>query len=365
MKILCVIDSLGSGGAQRQIVELALGFHDYGHEVVFLTYSPESFYSSYLKNAGISIIFIAGDSYIRRFLKMRYFIRKGRFNAVLSFLEASNFICELSGFPFKKWNLVVGERSSNPNIRKSLKLIVYRWFHLTADFVVANSHANMQIVKFVNPLLSTSKCRIIYNIVDFNNWGPPVNYSPRKSGKLKLVIAASHKRMKNLNGLITAISLLSPDEKSRLEVEWYGDKITAPYFDNSLTEAREIMRNFHLDDIISFYPATKDLNLKIRQADVVGLFSFYEGLPNAVCEGMACAKTVICSAVSDMTSILSYDKNLIFQPDNITSIQNTLKYIISLTNQQLISIGQINEKIAKEKFDKDLIVNKYLDLLSV
>lgn len=28
MKILCVIDSLGSGGAQRQLVNLALAFKD-------------------------------------------------------------------------------------------------------------------------------------------------------------------------------------------------------------------------------------------------------------------------------------------------------------------------------------------------
>ena len=38
MKILCVIDSLGSGGAQRQLVGLAIGFKERGHEVSFLVY---------------------------------------------------------------------------------------------------------------------------------------------------------------------------------------------------------------------------------------------------------------------------------------------------------------------------------------
>ena len=34
MRILCVIDSLGSGGAQRQMVNLAVGFKSKGHQVV-------------------------------------------------------------------------------------------------------------------------------------------------------------------------------------------------------------------------------------------------------------------------------------------------------------------------------------------
>lgn len=34
MKILCVIDSLGSGGAQRQLVSLAKGFKEKGNEVL-------------------------------------------------------------------------------------------------------------------------------------------------------------------------------------------------------------------------------------------------------------------------------------------------------------------------------------------
>ncbi len=365
MRILCVIDNLGSGGAQRQLVELALGFRGSGHEVVFLTYRPESFYYTDLKNAGISISCIMSNNYIKRFLKMRRFIRKGCYNTVISFLEGSNFICEVAGFPYRKWKLIVGERSANPNILKSYKLIIYRWFHICADYVVANSYANMQIVNSVNPLLSSSKCKIIYNIVDFGYWKPTIDYVPRKNGKLKLVVAASHLKLKNLNGLVVAISLLSQNERSLLEVEWYGDRIYEPFFDNSLTQAKQKIKQYQLEDIISFYPATKDLNLKIQQADVVGLFSFYEGFPNVVCEGMGCAKPIICSSVSDIPSILSYDENLVFCPESVESIRNTLSYIIGISNQQLISIGQINEKIANDHFNKNIIINKYLDLFSL
>jgi glycosyltransferase involved in cell wall biosynthesis len=363
MKILCVIDNLGSGGSQRQLVGIALGFRDSGHEVDFLTYHSELFYESDLRNSGIEITNIKSYNYLERFIKMRHFIRERRYNSVISFLDASNFICELAGFPYKNWKLVVGERSADPNIIKSFIRIIERWFHLSADFVVANSHANMQIVKSINPFLTSSKCKVIYNFVDFNYFHPAIEYVPRKNGKLKLIVVASHQMLKNLNGLIEAIAMLSQEERSTLEIEWYGDRIYEPFFDNSLIEAKQKIKFYKLEEIISFYPATKDLNLKIQQADVVGLFSFYEGFPNAVCEGMACAKPIICSAISDIPSILSYDKNLLFGPQSIESIRNTLIYIIGLTNNQLIAIGKINEKIAKDRFKKETIINQYLELI--
>jgi glycosyltransferase involved in cell wall biosynthesis len=365
MKILCVIDDLGSGGAQRQLVELGLGFRSAGHEVNFLTYYPESFYYTDLKNAKISVTCINCTNYLQRFIKMRYFIRHGNYNAVISFLEAANFICELSGFPRRKWKLIVGERSANPNIVKSIKLKIYRWFHLFADYVVANSNSNMQIVKSINHFLPGSKCKIIYNIIDFKNWNPAISYVPRRNRKLKLLIAARHQGLKNLIGLVEAIALLSENERSLIEIEWYGDRIDEPYVDSSFMEAKELINKYQLEKVISFYPATKDLNLKIQQADVIGLFSFYEGFPNTICEGMACAKTVICSAVSDIPLLLSYDKNVIFNPEKVESIRDTLSYVLSLSDDQLIIIGQLNLKLAKEKFNSNIIINEYLDLLKL
>src|SRR5690606_7473545 len=119
MKILCVIDSLGSGGSQRQLVELAKGFKEKGHEVSFLTYHNINFFIPELDNHKITVNTIIEPNYIKRLLKIRKAIRNHQPEAVLSFLEAANFITTLSGVPYRKWKLVVGERSANPAILKS------------------------------------------------------------------------------------------------------------------------------------------------------------------------------------------------------------------------------------------------------
>lgn len=359
MKILCVIDYLGSGGAQRQLVELALGFKERGHEVFFLTYHQNTFYNSILEKDGIPITCIEESSYLKRLLKMRRFIRQGKYDAVLSFLEAANLICEVSGLPSRKWKLVVGERSANPNILNSPKLKIYRWFHLFADYIVANSHSNIKIVRSINFLLPDSKCKAIYNLVNFDRWKPSSVYTPRKEGKFKLIITAGHRYLKNLNGLVEALTMLSTAERSRLIVEWYGDSD-----DNSLFDAMIKIKKNHLEEVFLFYPATHEITRKVQEADAVGLFSFYEGFPNTICEGMACGKPVICSAVSDIPIFLNLSDKLLCDPSDHRSIRDAIIHLLSLNNEQLVTIGKQNLAIAKKKFDTEFIVTSYLELLS-
>lgn len=153
MKTLCVIDSLESGRAQRQLVNLAISFKDMGHEVSFLVYHSESFYSKELLLADIPIITVIEPSSLERIFRIRSIIRKSQYDAILPFLESPNLICELASFPTKNWKLVMGERSADPKIKTSFKLRAYRIFHLIADAVVTNSYTNVDLVKQVNPLL--------------------------------------------------------------------------------------------------------------------------------------------------------------------------------------------------------------------
>jgi len=358
MKILCVIDSLCQGGAQRQLVELAIGFSENGHNVSFLIYQQIPFFNHFLEEAGIPINYIQEPRYFRRFLKIRSFIRKGKFDSVLSFLESPNFYCELSGFPYRKWKLVVGERSANPMITKSLKLIIFRWFHFFADYVVANSFSNINIVKSINPLLPKSKGKVIYNSVNFEKWKPRPDYIPRKSGKLKLIVASAHRYLKNLDGLLEALKMLSAAELSNLLIEWYGVSK-----DTSMSEALQKIQEYDLGDVISLLPATSQINRITQDADIVGLFSFYEGFPNAICEGMACSKPVVCSTISDIPYFLSNNSELLFDPKDYNSICKTLRYIINLSNEELLKIGAENYESAQLHFEKGLITDQYLKLL--
>lgn len=363
MKILCVIDSLCFGGAQRQLVELAIAFKEKGHNVSFLTYHQIPFFNSVVEAHDIPIFCITEPNYLIRLIKMRRYIRRGNYDALLSFLEGANFISEFAGLPFRKWSLVVGERSANPKILKSVKLIFYRWFHFFATYVVANSYTNMNLVRSANPLLPNSKCRIIYNTVDFSRFIPSNNFEFRRNHKLSLVIAARIQFEKNFTGLLEALSLLDKDELQMIKIDWYGEYDLQPNANTLLKESLKKIENYNYNDIITFHKATHHISKIIQDADAVGLFSFYEGFPNVICEAMACAKPVICTKVSDISNFLSHEPGLLCDPKDPHSIKESLRYLIHLKDNQLREIGNKNREIALQKFEKETIVFKYLNLL--
>lgn len=363
MKILCVIDSLCSGGSQRQIVELALGFKELGHDVAFLTYHNIVFFDTVLITVGIPITCIEEPNYFRRTVRMRRFIRDGNFDGVVAFLEGPSFICEVSGFPHRKWKLAVSEGSANPAIYRSARHIAYRWFHFFTDYVVANSYANMNIVRTVNPFLRSSKCKVVYNIIDFDFWKPLQTYIPRKDGILRILVAARHQYLKNLNGLIDAVTLLSNEEQQHIRIDWYGDWVREPYYDGSFPEGIDKVHRLNLDHVFSFYPAFHPVIEKMQMADAIGLFSYYEGFPNVVCEGMALAKPIICTAVSDTPSLLSYDPMVLSDPAHPETIARSIRYLLHMEERQFVDIGQHNLQIARQYFEKEKNVMGYLELL--
>lgn len=359
MKILCVIDSLGSGGAQRQLVELGKGFKEIGHEVSFLVYHPQDFYWEELRKAHIKITYIEELNYFKRLLKMRRFIRAGNFDAVLSFLEAANFISTFAGFPYRKWKLVVGERSANPNIFKSFKLRFYRWMHMFTDYVVANSTENIDIVKRISPFINKGKFKVIYNTIDFSKW-IRVKREKINDEVFNLVVASRHQYLKNLKGLIYAVDKLSIQDKKKLVINWYGEERK----DSSLKEGQKLIEKLNLQDNFIFFPATNDIIKKKIEADAIGIFSLYEGFPNTICEGMALGKPVISSDVSDISLFLNYNPKLICDPKSSESIKESLEYLLSLNSSQLNKIGEQNYTIAFKSFEKSKIVQSYLNLLA-
>ncbi|NVK04808.1 MAG: glycosyltransferase family 4 protein [Flavobacteriia bacterium] len=351
------IDSLGSGGAQRQLVQLAKGFQENGHEVEFLVYHDLNFFSSEVEALSIPIHLVSSNSSWKRVWKIRRFIRQGGYNVILSFLEVPNLLNVLSSLPFKNYKTYVGERSANPAIKTSFKKKLVRWPLILADGIVANSYSNVELLNSSVPFLSTSKQSVIYNSIDMSLWNPPIDYK-FSAEKIQLIVAASHQYLKNASGLIQALQLLG-DERERITIKWYGEE--SP--DNSFKEALELRDELNLQSCIEFHPATREIQSVMMQADAVGLFSHYEGFPNVICEAMSLAKPVLVSNISDMPRLLGEEHPLTFNPSDPSSIAKSIKFMLSMTESELREEGQKNRSLAEMHFDKTQVVRQYLDLM--
>ena len=363
MKILCFVDELGSGGAQRQLITMAKGLLRRGHEVRFLIYHPGGHFLPELEAAKIACVCIPKTGRVRRVLKVRRVLREGRQDVVLAFLEAPSLYAELAGLPFRKWGLVVGERSAHPETGTGWRRWL-RWPHRFADAVVANSHTNRQMLEQAWPALRP-RLHTIYNALDLNRFYPlPV---PRDgadpNSPLRMVVVASYQRLKNMMGLAQALELLHQGGGKAIVVDWYGGTAPDP---EPLREAAAFIQAHGLTSTLRLHPPIREVEAEYQRADMVGLFSQYEGLPNVVCEGMACGKPIVMSDVCDARHLVEDGKNgLLCDPRSPASIAKAIRRMASLDPDQRLRMGLDSRRRAEALFDPEVCLGRYEQILEL
>ncbi len=361
--ILFFIDDLLPCGAQRQMVNLAIELVKLDYKITFLVYRKGDFYDAMLHQNGIEIKRVnLNYGYMKRFFTCRSFIRKGNFDVVLAFLEGPCMFASLASFPYRKWRLVLGERSANPTMLTSLKQKVYRFLHFTADAVVANSHKNIEMLLSINPLIKKQKTSVIYNLYDVKQFEQKEKYDYLSQDKFVLTIASNFRYWKNFDGLIEAVNLLDDRYKDRLQINWYG--FSFEEVDDSKKKGEQKIKEYKLNDVFNLFPPTKSILEKMHNSDAVGLFSHFEGLSNTICEAMALGKPIITTRVSD-NHLLLKDNETAFLCDSNSSvdISRALKKLLDCSKEELAIMGKKNKVFFESKFDKNVIIDKYLNIL--
>ena len=358
MNVLLFIDNLGSGGAQRQIVNLAILFKNEGHNVKILVYGEQDFFAKKLIDNNIEIVKIVEKKYLNRILKIRKFIKKGWQDVLISFLDVPNFIACFSAIGKKKWKLITNERSCTEYTFLGIKNKIFKWFEKFADYKVCNSIAGKTLwLKYYPKMIN--KIDVIYNYVDLN-----INFTEneiRENEKIVITVAASYQKIKNILNVIEAVNLLKDEDKSKILINWYGNKEVTTGNTLVYKKAMNLINKYSLGETIKLYDATKDIYNKMIESDFVGLFSEYEGLPNTICEAISLGKPIIMTPVSDF-DVLVDGNGVLCSGFDCESITVALNEILNIPSNQLILMRENSKNIAEKLFNKNTILEKWLKL---
>ena len=357
MKILVLLEGLGSGGAERQACALAGEFNRRGHQVRVATYHRDDFYRALLEQEHVEHCLLGGHGKLSWASSVHRFLRTNAQDVVLAFLEGPSAYAELAGLPRRAWGLVVSERVARQRNRFDLKL----WLHGLADYVVANSHSSRLIIERRCPRL-TPKLVTIYNAVRAADYRVTENAS-QDPGETRLVVAARFAEQKNVIGLIRALEEYgSRGTPFPAVVDWYGDQTGEPWV---IEEARREIKRLGLEGALNLYSPTHRIHEAMSEADAVLLPSFYEGLPNAVCEGMALGKPILMSAVCDAGNLVKEGVNgFLFDPHSPGSIADAIRRFAGLSPEEKVRLGRASRARAEELFDVNTVVARYLRVLA-
>ena len=354
-KILVFIDSLGSGGAQRRSVNIAVLLKNRGYNVSFLVYHDDMFFAGKLHDNNIPVTIIKGVNYLDRIIKIRTYLNKIDVDVVISFMETPNFIACVSKIGHKKWALITTESSAKMSTFLSKKNKFYNLFHRLSDVKVCNSFNALRMWEKYYPQYADSY-KVIYNpvMIDKDLLKECRSLDHKKK---EIIVAASYQELKNPIRLIEALNRLNSFERQLIHIDWYGRRDTIIY-----TECLNLIERDHLEDTISFHGESRDIYSIMKESHCVALFSTVEGMPNTICEGITLGKIILMSKVSDY-DVLVNGNGFLCDPFSVDSICETLKKFIYLGTQEMGEMMNRSEELSK-LFEPDNIMDDWEKIIN-
>lgn len=356
MKIYLFTDCLGPGGAQRQLVGLAVMLKEYGYDIRVCTYYCDNFYKNYLDENGVQndIIPNAAHTKKRIFAVWNYF-RREQPDWVVAYQETPSLvscIVRVLGCNFK---LLVSERNTTQNYTFSTKL---RFFlYRVADAIVPNSYTQESFMLSCHSWMKY-KLKTITNYVDLDKFRFVRHI---RHDVPEILVVASLKHSKNPTGFIEACSILKT-KGLKFHVSWYGIVAELPeYVDlcNNLIEKK------NLQSFFSIHNKTTEIEKKYQEADYFCLPSFFEGTPNVICEAMSVGLPIICSNVCDNPFYVTKGVNgFLFDPESPQDIAEKLEESLCLSFDNYNKFCEASRQIAEDKLNKELFIKKYLRIIN-
>lgn len=358
MRILCVIENLNAGGAQRQLVNLACGLKRRGHHVEFFTYRPQDFFKPELDQADIPThLFLKTNRFsLVPVWKLRRLIRDGDFDVVLAFLETSVVYAEMACIGIPGVRVIASERNSVMDGDVSVSRLVRSCLHLLARSVVVNSYAHSAWMAARFPFLR-SRLVTIWNGVDTEVFHPA--NTGYRSGTLKLLGVGRITPQKNLPALVHAIAQCR-QKNLQVTIDWVGESDDQAYHRKVLSA----IEDHRVGSIWHWLGVRKDIPALLLQYDALILPSLWEGLPNVVCEALAAGLPALVSDISDNARLVQDGMTgLIFDPKQPDAIAHAISQFAAIDQDARASFGRAARAFAEKELSLATYVNAFERLL--
>lgn len=357
MKLALVISSLGPGGAEKVLTELANCWVEQDHDVSLITLSGEEDTPFYPLNSRVHLIRLGvmsseGDGIFQRLIdimtrirRLRQAIKNLQPNRVLSFVDITN-LTTLMACVGLKMPVVVSERTHPtyhplPKIYVAFRHIIYPF---AASVVVQTASA-------AHYFRSLSRLVVIPNAVhDFGVYVDLQEKAHRIASAGRLIPS------KGFNELIQAFAKVL-DQHPHTNLTIYGE---GP---ERLRLERMIL-DYGLSKSIALPGTVSNIIDHLKLADLFVFPSHYEGFPNALGEAMSIGLPVIASNGSGNTDLIQdrVDGRL-FPVGNVEMLSSLIIELISDVEQR----RRLSEaaRLITGRFGRDKVLGMWNDVMKI
>ncbi len=354
MKILHVITSLYTGGAERLIVDLLPLLRDGEKNQVelLLINGVETPFKQKMLESGVNVNFLqkTNDVYHPRVvMNMRRFFHQREYDIVHTHNTASQFFVPLSRIlTSKKAKLVTTEHSSS-NRRRSYWFLrpIDKWMYNRYDAIVCIAdRAKDNLEAYIG---HRDRIMTINNGVDIKRFLRPVKDISSHNSFIITMVAALRVE-KDHSTLLKAMKLL-PDNY-RLRIVGGGPHEVA---DSVKAECHKL----GLDDRVDFMGLRQDIPDLLEQSDINVLSSHWEGLSLSSIESMASGRPFLASDVDGLREVAG-GAGVLFTHGDAKDLACKIQHLCEHPDEYRQVAARCQEKA--RQYDISVTATKYLEL---
>jgi len=361
LKCLFIVDSfLAKGGAESTIIKLIKYLPKvFPIDIYFSALSSNQKMISLVENDIKDILPLSSYSFFSKPLfynlkNLISFIRRNNIGFIMSFYEGSDFLTFLIKKMFPQIVVFSNKRDLGYRLKRKHHLM-YRFILKTFDVVVCASYQirNFVLDKYNVPL---EKTIVIYNGVNLSEFDRLLSKLERKYSKPGFGTCTLFRKIKGLDVIFRAISLVSRNHKDFVfHLVGSEDEITKEAIYSQIKELK-------IQDHVVFWGWQENIVNALSNFDFYVNASFSEGLSNAIVEAMACSLPVIASSVGGNKELVFHQKNgFLFEAGDYESLANYINILLN-DSQLRKKMGSFSRQIIESTFDFERMISKYGEL---
>lgn len=340
MKLLHVITSLRTGGAEKLMVDLLPMLRDLGNDVELLLFDGiRTKFMEQLERSGINMHFsrVGGSVYNpNNILYLRNIINQ--FDIVHTHNTAPQLFAAMAKDLIRgnSVKLVTTEHNTtNRRRNKPYLKFIDRWMYSKyAKVICISNQAENNLRQHLND--DSSKICTIFNGIDisrFSSYNRINEPSNENHENIIVTMVAAFREQKDQPTLIRALSLLPANFKLQLVG---GGEI------GLIEKNKDLVKQLKLSDRVDFMGMRTDIPSILHASDIIVLSSHYEGLSLSSLEGMASGRPFVASDVDGLHEIVD-------------------GYGLLFPHEDAQSLADILLKLSKDKAYADRIATKCLE----
>jgi glycosyltransferase involved in cell wall biosynthesis len=348
-KVLFITSGMCKGGAETQLVKIALFLKSIDYTVRIISLTPINEFDIDYEKEGIPVLFLKSWKWspVSNSRLLYKTVKEYQPDVVIAFM----FIAIIFARLLKK--------SLQFKLISSIRIAVLtkKWyipFRATSgldDAIVYNSMASK--LNFEDNGLVSKKGIVINNGISIPELKNLVNFRLPK-GKFVWVCIAHFRWNKDYNTLFRAIAIL---KGLNFRVDIIGEY-------NQHNNPFKIIKDLKIEEHVNILGFKQNAAHYLEYADAFVLSSFSEGMPNALLEAMAYKKPVVVTNIDCNKEVLqSSECGLLFEKENDHDLAIKMLNMMNMSVYERNAFGEKGRTYIQKNFAEESVMNSWLNII--